>query len=177
MEELAIRSENRSITSEAASSLNTKKILGLKREANENAEKMLVETVKFSIIAAEAVWMQQMERYTEIDNQIKEIELKMKLKRDGDTRISRKKLESKLKKLKLGSSDISKYIIRYDLYESLKNISEQYEPFKDRIAGANFTLPKYPKFPKRGRWFMIGGGQPGISGGNTFGIGSGIGIQ
>ena len=71
-----------------------------------------------------------------------------KLKRDGKSVATIAALEKHLEMLKAPNEIRRLYEIRHQKYEILVNVSNQYEPFKDRLAHVDFVLPAAPVLPK-----------------------------
>ena len=117
-------------------------------EANRLATEASESSLKFDIINAETQWGILRDAYDEIDNRILTWENSKNLKRDGKSVDSIELLETQLEKLKVPSEIRRLYKIRHEKYKVLVNVSDQYKPFKERLAHIDFILPSAPVLPQ-----------------------------
>ncbi|MDB4303400.1 hypothetical protein N9934_01235 [Desulfosarcina sp.] len=120
----------------------------LATEANKLAEKVYESSSKFDIINAETQWGILKDAFDEIDYKILMWENGKKLIRDGKSVATIAALEKHLEMLKVPNEIKRLYEIRHQKYEILVNVSNQYEPFKDRLAHVDFVLPAAPVLPQ-----------------------------
>ena len=116
-------------------------------KANSLAEETSKSSLKFSIINAETQWGTLRDSYDEIDNQVLTWENSKKLKRDGKSADSMELLETQLEKLSVPNEIRRLYRARHEKYMVLRNVSDQYKPFKERLAHIDFILPSAPVLP------------------------------
>ena len=133
-------------------------------DANILAKEVSESSLKFNVINAEAQWGILRDAYDEIDDKILVWEKSQNLKRDGKSFDSISLLERLLEKLKVPEEIRKLYLIRNEKYKILINVSNQYEPFRERLSYIAFRLPTAPKLPTG---VITGGGTGSITGGGT----------
>ena len=131
----------------------------LASDANKLSKETSESSLKFSIIEAENTWRQIRDAYDEIDDKILSWENDKKLIRDGLPSESINALELLLDKLNVPREVRRLYIKRHEKYDILQNVSDQYQPFKERLAHIDFKLPAPPVLP--GVTTKDGGGSAG----------------
>ena len=114
-----------------------------------------------TVITAEVQWNDLLSRYNEVDDPIRQWEESKGLKRDGSAITSQNLVDKYIKdlsrprsKCKPTTEIIRLYQQRLGIYESLKNVSERYEPVKDRLQRIDFILPNPPRRARRSRGLM-----------------------
>jgi len=117
-------------------------------DANRIAKSAMKSSEKFDIINAETQWGMLKDSYDEIDQEVLTWENSNNLKRNGKAVESEEELVSLLDDLEVPPKIISLYIKRHERYQSLKNVAEQYQPFKKRLANVDLVLPSAPVLPK-----------------------------
>ncbi len=130
--------------------------------ANDLATKAMYSSTKFDIITAQTQWAMLKESYKKVDLDIFDWEANNEYKRDGKFVESVQELNTLLNDLNVPLNIRRLYEERHEKYITLKNVAEQYEPFKKRLANINFTLPAPPILPTIGN----------LHGGSTSGGGS-----
>lgn len=116
-------------------------------EANSLAKKANDKTERFAVINAEVQWDDIWDSYGKIDNSLQEWEKTKNLKRKGEIIKSRNELEMELSQLDAPDYIKRLYLKRFDKYQIMKNLAEQYKPFSQRMTHIDYTLPSPPRLP------------------------------
>ncbi len=125
------------------------------REANAIAK----EGQRFSTITAENQWAEILGRFHDVDNELLEWEEGNNLKREGPPIESlqfgdQEQITAFFKDFK-GFKEppprkiIQAYQRRAELLITLRGMSDQYAPFKERLAAVKFVVPPPPRLPIR----------------------------
>ncbi|MFZ0928902.1 MAG: hypothetical protein WAN11_09895 [Syntrophobacteraceae bacterium] len=121
------------------------------------ANTLAEEGQRFSRITAESQWIEIVGRFDDVDNELLEWEEGNNLKREGSPIESvqfrdQEQIRAFFKDFKgLKEPPPRKIILAYqkraELYLSLRRISDQYAPFKERLAAVKFVVPPPPLLP------------------------------
>ena len=100
-------------------------------------------------VTAEDSWTFHLNKFIEIDDELKDWEHKKSLKRNGISPHSIDDMEIELtkSKLQIPSKVMKLYKKRQEEYETLKDMLKVYQPFKERFSKLDLTLPLSPKLP------------------------------
>lgn len=122
------------------------------QKANRIATEALKQSNQFNAITAEVQLDQLVKSYREVDDQLRTWEQSAQIKRDKDKDVpakTREELDTQLQQFQAPENIKVLYLLRFERYQSLLNVSKQYEPFKDRLKYVNSALPVPPRLPVR----------------------------
>jgi hypothetical protein len=102
---------------------------------------------RLNIIGAEVQWQSLLDGYNEVDGQVLEFENSRRIGREGPEVKEQSELDEHLRSLGFPPEIARLYRKRLQKYESLRNASEQYTPFQNRLSGVDFKLPRAPRLP------------------------------
>jgi len=106
---------------------------------------------KFGVVQAESQFQQIFDSFMETDDELREWEKSLKLKRDGIAPQSAEELEGLLEcsGVEIPSTIQKLYKRRQVKYETLEHMVESYRPFHKRFSQLDLKMPAEPQLPWR----------------------------
>jgi len=120
------------------------------------SKKAAEDASQFGAITAERQWHETVKEYYFEDERIRRWEESKGLSRDGPVPTSAEGLERELSTLNWPSNIQDAYRRRWRSWNSLREMSEAYKPFKERLSSIDLSLPSKPALPA-GRLLPIRG--------------------